>query len=115
MLEKRDISEPMHVRIYKYVFSVIRAIIQLVAAATIRERRLFRSALAQVRLLFESGVYSRGASIRSYTVYVIVFRPVKCQTERVHHGSEATVLLEPSSLADWQRSHSTRLEKSSSS
>ena len=41
-----------------------------VAAATIRERRLFRSALAQVRLLFESGIYSRAASIRSYTVYM---------------------------------------------
>ena len=50
---------------YMYVFVSAR----LVAAATIRERRLFRSALAQVRLLFESGVYSRGASIRSYTVY----------------------------------------------
>ena len=58
-----------HACTYKYVFPVIRAIIRLVAAATIRERRLFRSALAQVRLLFESGVYSRGASIRSYTVY----------------------------------------------
>ena len=68
MLEKRDISEPMHVYTYKYVFPVIRAIIRLVAAATIRVRRLFRSALAQVRLLFESGVYSRGAPIRSYTV-----------------------------------------------
>ena len=34
--------------------------------ATIRERRLFRSALAQVRLLFE-----REASIRSYTVSVL--------------------------------------------
>ena len=54
-----------HACTYKYVFPVIRAII---AAATIREWRLFRSALAQVRLLFESGVYSRGASIRSYTV-----------------------------------------------
>ena len=50
---------------YMYVFVSAR----LVAAATIRERRLFRSALAQVRLLFESGVYSREASIRSYTVY----------------------------------------------
>ena len=53
----------VHVRICCY-----SALIQLVAAATIRERRLFRSALAQVRLLFESGVYSRAASIRSYTV-----------------------------------------------
>ena len=44
---------------------------QLVAAATIRERRLFRSALAPVRLLFESGVYSRAASIRSYTVTIL--------------------------------------------
>ena len=34
------------------------ALVRLVAATTIQERRLFRSALAQVRLLFESGVYS---------------------------------------------------------
>ena len=56
-----------------YVFPVvqIRVLIRLAAAATIRERRLFRSALAQVRLLFESGVYSREASIRSYTVVII--------------------------------------------
>ena len=45
MLERRDTSEPMHVRTCTE---------RLVAAATIRERRLF---LAQVRLLFESGVY----------------------------------------------------------
>ena len=44
------------------------ALVQLVAVATIRERRLFRSALAKVRLLFESSVYSRVASIGSYTV-----------------------------------------------
>ena len=56
----------MHVRTCTYL--QIRALIRLVAAATIRERRLFRSALAQVRLLFESGVYSREVSIRSYTV-----------------------------------------------
>ena len=56
-----------------YVFSDHRVQIRLVAAATIRERRLFRSALAQVRLLFESGVYSRGASIRSYTVVPFLF------------------------------------------
>ena len=49
---------------YMYVFVSAR----LAAAATIREQCLFRSALAQVRLLFESGVYSREASIRSYTV-----------------------------------------------
>ena len=47
---------------YMYVFA---ALIPLVAAVTIRERHLFRSALAQVRLQFESGVYSRAASIRS--------------------------------------------------
>ena len=64
MLERRDTGEPMHVHMYMYVF--VSA--QLVAAATIREQRLFRSALAQVRLLFESGVYSREASIWSYTV-----------------------------------------------
>ena len=63
MLERRDTGEPMHVRI-----SCCRVLIRLVAVATIREQRLFRSALAQVRLLFESGVYSREASIRSYTV-----------------------------------------------
>ena len=66
MFERRDTGEPMHVRTCTYL--QIIALIRLVAAATIRERRLFRSALAQVRLLFESGVYSRGASIRSYTV-----------------------------------------------
>ena len=72
MLERRDTGEPMHVRTCIYVFPVvqIRALIRLVAAATIRERRLFRSVFAQVRLLFESGVYSREASIRSYTVYM---------------------------------------------
>ena len=71
MLERQDTSEPMHVRIYMYEFAVtqIKVLIRLVAAATIRERRLFRSTLAQVRLLFESAVYSRAASIRSYTVY----------------------------------------------
>ena len=56
ILERRDTGEPT----YMYVFAVIqsRALIRLVAVATIRERRLFRSALAQVRLLFESSVYS---------------------------------------------------------
>ena len=73
MLERRDTSEPMHVRTCP---ADRRVLIRLVAAATIRERRLFRSALAQVRLLFESGVYSRGASIRSYTVcnFLYTFR-----------------------------------------
>ena len=55
MLERRDTSEPMNVRTCP---ADRRALIRLVAAATIRERRLFRSALAQVRLLFERGVYS---------------------------------------------------------
>ena len=50
-----------------YIYDVFVSA-RLVAAETNRERRLFRSALAQVRLLFESGVYSREASIRSYTV-----------------------------------------------
>ena len=61
-----------HACAYMYVFAVIqiRALIRLIAVATIRERRLFRSALAHVRRLFESGVYSRAASIRSYTVCV---------------------------------------------
>ena len=70
MLERRDTSEPMHVRTCTYLllFVYSRALIRLVAVATIQEQRLFRSALAQVQLLFESGVYSRVASIRSYTV-----------------------------------------------
>ena len=69
MLERRDTGET-HACTYMYVIAVIqtRALIRLVAATTIRERRLFRSALAQVRLLFESGIYSRAASIR-YMVY----------------------------------------------
>ena len=54
MLERRDTSKPMHVRTCTYY----RMLVQLVAAATIRERRLFHSALAQVRRLFESGIYS---------------------------------------------------------
>ena len=68
MLERRDTGEPMHVRTCT---DQIRALIRLVAAATIPEWRLFHSALAQVRLLFESGVYSRAASIQSYTVCII--------------------------------------------
>ena len=69
MLERRDTSEPMHVLIYMYLFAVIQIRAQIrLAVVTIRERRLFRSVLAQMRLLFESGVYSRVASIRSYTV-----------------------------------------------
>ena len=74
-----------HVRIS----SCCRALIRLVAAATIRERRLFRSALAQVRLLFESGVYSREASIRSYTVYRIynLYIERKCRLESQVWGS----------------------------
>ena len=74
MLERRDTGEPMHVSTGTYL--QIRALIRLVAAATIRERHLFRSALAQVRLLFESGVYSRVASIRSYTVYIVPSRDI---------------------------------------
>ena len=69
MLERRDTGEPMHVSTCTY-FLLFRSE-RLVAAATNRERRLFRSALAQVRLLFESGVYSREASIRSDTVLVL--------------------------------------------
>ena len=57
MLEWRNTGEPMHVRICTFL--------RLVAAATIRERRLI---LAQVRVLFESGVYSRAASIRSHII-----------------------------------------------
>ena len=38
MLERRDTGEPMHVHVR---ISCCRALIRLVAAATIRERRLF--------------------------------------------------------------------------
>ena len=41
---------------------------QIVAAASIRGRRLFRSAPQIVRCLFEGGVYSRAVSIRGNTV-----------------------------------------------
>ena len=39
-----------------YIFAVIqiRVLVRLAAAATIQERRLFCSALAQVRLLFDT-------------------------------------------------------------
>ena len=57
------------------------ALVRLVASATILERRLFRSAVAQVRLLFESGVYSR-AAIRSYP------GPTHLQTIRKWAGLE---------------------------
>ena len=63
MLERRDTGEPMHIRTCALFRSE-----RLVATVTIRERCLFCSALAQLRLLFESGIYSRAASIRSYTV-----------------------------------------------
>ena len=90
MLERRDISEPMHVRTCP---ADRRVLIRFVAAATIRERRLFRSALAQVRLLFESGVYSRGASIRSYTVIINTMHaeeagtPITCR--KTHKDADA--------------------------
>ena len=79
MLERRDTSKPMHARTCTYLllFVYSRVLIRLVAAATIRERRLFHSALAQVRLLFESGVYSRVASIQSYTVVNVQGRLVR--------------------------------------
>ena len=63
-LERRDTGEPTRL----YVFKII-ALVRLVPAATVREQRLFHSAFAQVRLLLESGIYSRAASIRSYTVH----------------------------------------------
>ena len=53
---------------------IVIALVRLVAVATIREWRLFCSVLAQVQLLFESGVYSRAPSIRSYTVVLIRLR-----------------------------------------
>ena len=54
------------------------ALVQLVAMATVRERRLFHSVLAQVWLLFESGVYSRAVSVQSYTVL-----PMKSKSSRL--------------------------------
>ena len=45
-------------------------ILRIVAAATNRGRRLFCSALPEVRLLFEGGDESRAASDRKNTVYV---------------------------------------------
>ena len=72
MFERRCTGEPMHA-CTTGTYLQIRVLIRLVAAATIRERSLFRSALAQVRLLFESGVYSREKSIRSYTVVFIQY------------------------------------------
>ena len=74
----------MHVRTYTYL--QIRVLIRLVATATIREWRPFRSSLAQVRLLFKSGVYSREASIRSYTV-----------VDEIEMGIERTCHLVPGS------------------
>ena len=62
MLERRDTSEPMHVCTCMYL--LLQRLIRLVATATIQERRLFCSVLAQVRLLLESGVHSRAAFIR---------------------------------------------------
>ena len=56
MLKRRDTGEPINVRTCTYLL--------LFSAAIIRERRLFRSTLTQVRLQFESGVYSRAAFIR---------------------------------------------------
>ena len=76
MLERRDTGEPIHVRTCTYLL-LFRSE-RLVAAATIRERHLFCSALAQVRLLFESGIYSRAASIRSYTVTLILLATCAC-------------------------------------
>ena len=69
-LARQNTAKLIHVRTCMYLLLLkIRVLIRLVAAATIRERRLFRSALAQVRLLFESGVYSRVVSTWSYTVH----------------------------------------------
>ena len=74
---------------YMYVFVSAR----LVAAATIRERHLFCSALAQVRLLFESGIYSREASIRSYTVAVDIKVILQlCLPAGDHHCRHTTSL-----------------------
>ena len=75
-------------------------LVRFVAAATIRERRLFRSVLAQVRLLFESGVYSREASIRSYTVIIL-------QIIRIH-GWLVQILRESAGLLQGSRSSVVR-------
>ena len=58
----------MHVCTGTCTYLLLQSANRLVAVVTIQEQRLFRSALAQVRLLFESGVYLRAASIRSITV-----------------------------------------------
>ena len=63
MLERRDTGEPMHdiVRICTYL--QIRALIRLVAAATIRERHLF------VPRSLRCGYYSRAAFIRECRLF----------------------------------------------
>ena len=81
MLERQYTGEPIQ---YMYMYMYVFVSARLVAAATIRERRLFRSALAQVRLLSESGVYSRAASIRSYTVYILAWCVVLSGVPRFH-------------------------------
>ena len=64
MLERRDAGEPMHVCACTYL--LLRSANSISSRGDYSgKRRLF---LAQVRLRFESGVYSRAASIRSYTV-----------------------------------------------
>ena len=75
-----------HACTYMYIFAAIqsRALIQSVAVATIQERHLFRSTLAQVRLLFESGVYSRAVSIRSYMVVVVHFCSYSASSAMIH-------------------------------
>ena len=64
MLERRDTGEPMHVRT-----CTDQSANSISSHGDNSRAALFRSALAQVRLLFESGVYSRAASIRSYIWY----------------------------------------------
>ena len=69
MFERRDTGEPMHACTYMYVFADQSANSISSRGDYSRAASISRSALAQVRLLFESSVYSREASIRSYTVY----------------------------------------------
>ena len=58
-----------------------------VAAASIRGRRLFRSAPQIVRRLFEGGVYSRAASIRGNTVLLGLLPDLVQVTERGSEGA----------------------------
>ena len=92
-----DVREASYRRTHAFMYvhvRICRALIRLVAAATIRERRLFRSALAQVRLLFESGVYSREASIGHirYFAAAVCLTPAPAWTWRARLSYSSGVL-----------------------